>query len=667
MNKNVFETAKKEVSIKDTIEYYLSTSLKRNKCVCPFHNDKNASLSIHPSNNTFKCFGCEASGSVIDFVMKYKNIDKIEAVKLLNADFNLGISFNEKKPTKQFNIKEYIIKCEKDISKTDYFIKRGLSIDTIRKHRLGYDVEKKQVIIPYSSKLRYYQSRSIVDKRFFKPKTDTAGIEPIYNENILYNANIENPIFIVESPICAMSIEQYHSPAIATCGGNGIIKLSEILKNKNIKNTLSFIISFDNDDAGIKFTKELSDYLKKEKVKFITYNIAGKYKDPNDCLQNNNTELVKNIIKAKDMFYKQQTSYGDLKSVKEIMNMQFSETKWYINKLFTNGVNLLCGASKSGKSWFVQQLCLAISSGEYFLNEPSSKAECWYMAMEDDEELSQVRLKKMLQESAVPDGLYISYEIYPMDKTSNDRPTLVEYIRANLKRNPNIKIIVIDTFQKIRSSAVYGEGMFAHDYRDISTFKQLAEEFKICIIIVHHLNKMRDKDAEGDPFSKINGTNGLMASADCIFLLNRKRGEDTATLSFTGRKIGEDSWTIRQNSNNMKWQKVGTAEEEAYKKKVKEHNNNPYVITIKHLLATYDGDWTGSSTKFIEELAKLYPNGMPINPQPISVGRELNELTNDLKQLDEIIHLNTNTNGGVNGRQHRLYYINKKREQASMC
>jgi len=147
MNKDVFETVKQRVSIKDAVEYYLSTNFKRNKCLCPFHYDKNASLSILPINNTFKCFGCEASGSVIDFVMKYKNIDKIEAVKLLNADFNLGISFNEKKPTKQFNIKEYIIKCEKDISKTDYFIKRGLSIDTIRKHRLGYDVEKKQVII----------------------------------------------------------------------------------------------------------------------------------------------------------------------------------------------------------------------------------------------------------------------------------------------------------------------------------------------------------------------------------------------------------------------------------------------------------------------------------------------------------------------------------------
>ena len=74
---SIFEEIKQKVSIKDAIEYYLSTQLKHNKCVCPFHHDKNASLSILPGNNTFKCFGCEASGSVIDFVWwKWNNETK---------------------------------------------------------------------------------------------------------------------------------------------------------------------------------------------------------------------------------------------------------------------------------------------------------------------------------------------------------------------------------------------------------------------------------------------------------------------------------------------------------------------------------------------------------------------------------------------------------------
>lgn len=122
-----------------------------------------------------------------------------------------------------------------------------------------------------------------------------------------------------------------------------------------------------------------------------------------------------------------------------------------------------------------------------------------------------------------------------------------------------------------------------------------------------------------------------MASADCIFLLDRKRGEQEVQLAFTGRKIRCDTWTICQSETDMTWSKIGTAEEEAYKKKLKEYNHSPYVITIKHLLAVNDGDWSGSSTKFIEELSKLYPNGMPINPVPAVVGKDINEIAESLK------------------------------------
>lgn len=456
--KNIFAETKNKLQIKDVIEYYLATLFNRNnKCRCPFHDDKNASLSIKPSTNTFKCFGCGESGSVIDFVMKYKNVDKLEALKILNQDFNLGLQFNDK--VKKESTKEYILRCEKDIDKTDYFRKRGLSNETIKKYRLGYDKAKKQVIIPYSSDLRYYQARSVTDKRFYKPLTSEVGQEPLYNETILNNYQGEEPIFIVESPICAMSLGQYYTNAIATCGGNGVNKLAGLIKKDKGKTKLSFILCFDNDEAGIKFNSEMSAFLKSEKIKFISYNIAGQYKDPNDCLQHNRDELLKNISKSKELFYKQHTRYGDLISAKEIMNMKFPKTKWYLNKLFTKGVNLLCGASKSGKSWFVQQLCLAVSSGEPMLNENTSKAVCWYMALKDEKELSQIRLKKMLQGKPVPEGFLISYDIYSMDKVDRDKPTLQEYMESILNKNRQIKVVIIDTFQKVRSFALVKESL----------------------------------------------------------------------------------------------------------------------------------------------------------------------------------------------------------------
>ncbi len=662
-----FELVKSRLSIRDVVEYYTGEHFNRDcKCHCPFPDhagDKNPSFSILKDKNTFKCFGCDKGGSVIDFVMMYKQVDKVQAVNMLNSDFNLGINTN--RPTqKKFDIREYLQRYEKCVDKTKYFENRGLSPTTIKNHRLGYDEIKQAVTIPYNGKMNYYQLRYVNKKEFYKPPTTLAGTEPLYNEIVLNCAN-GNPVFIVESPICAMSIEQYGNRAVAICGGGGVNKLEKAFKGKKT-NELGFILSFDNDDTGQRYTSEISAFLKSKKIKFVVYNVAGKEKDPNDLLMKSPEALIKNIINAKQEYFRNCTNYGDLKSASEIMSMDIKPINWFVEDLFTTGLSIICGASKIGKSWFVQNLCLSISNGDKFLDKPTNKQTCWYMALEDDESLSKTRLDKMIKGKPAPKNFYISYTIYPMEKLDKDKPTLMEYIAENVKRNSEIKLVVIDTFQKVRSSALRGESMYAHDYRDISALKQLADELDIAIVLIHHTNKMKDRDTDGDPFSKISGTNGIMASADCIFLLSKKRDEQTVDFTFTGRKIRYDTWKLCQNENDMTWRKIGTAEEEARKRKLKDYQNNPYVITIKHLLASNDGDWTGSSTKFIEELGKLYPNGLPINPNPKNVGKELNAITNDLKNIDNIIHLNVNPNGGINGRPHRFYYISQKREQSSI-
>lgn len=51
--------------------------------LCPFHEEKRASFFIFTNNNTYHCFGCAASGDVIDFVMKTRKVDFKEAMRIL--------------------------------------------------------------------------------------------------------------------------------------------------------------------------------------------------------------------------------------------------------------------------------------------------------------------------------------------------------------------------------------------------------------------------------------------------------------------------------------------------------------------------------------------------------------------------------------------------------
>ena len=53
------------------------------ECRCPFHDDKTASLKITPEKGLWNCFGCDAGGSAIDFIMCMENVDVSEAKKIL--------------------------------------------------------------------------------------------------------------------------------------------------------------------------------------------------------------------------------------------------------------------------------------------------------------------------------------------------------------------------------------------------------------------------------------------------------------------------------------------------------------------------------------------------------------------------------------------------------
>src|SRR6056297_2665293 len=54
--------------------------------LCPFHNDKNPSLSINPKTNLWQCFGCGAAGDVIRFIELFDQVDFVEAVKRLSGN-----------------------------------------------------------------------------------------------------------------------------------------------------------------------------------------------------------------------------------------------------------------------------------------------------------------------------------------------------------------------------------------------------------------------------------------------------------------------------------------------------------------------------------------------------------------------------------------------------
>ena len=79
--------------------------------------------------------------------------------------------------------------------------------------------------------------------------------------------------------------------------------------------------------------------------------------------------------------------------------------------------------------------------------------------------------------------------------------------------------MVIDTLQRVRRTTGKAINAYQADYKDVGILQKFASEREICIVLVHHLRKMKD---ETDPFAQISGTNGIFGAADSAFVMTRR-------------------------------------------------------------------------------------------------------------------------------------------------
>lgn len=85
---NIFETAKAAVPVRQAAEHY---GLKVNRigmACCPFHHDRHPSLKLN--EEYFFCFGCGATGDVIDFAARLFDLGSYEAAQRLAVDFGIS-------------------------------------------------------------------------------------------------------------------------------------------------------------------------------------------------------------------------------------------------------------------------------------------------------------------------------------------------------------------------------------------------------------------------------------------------------------------------------------------------------------------------------------------------------------------------------------------------
>ncbi|OQY01367.1 MAG: hypothetical protein B6I22_14655 [Desulfobacteraceae bacterium 4572_123] len=237
----------------------------------------------------------------------------------------------------------------------------------------------------------------------------------------------------------------------------------------------------------------------------------------------------------------------------EVIDMQFEDPKWAIPNILPEGLNILAGKPKSGKSFFALNIALAIANGGMALgNIKVEKGTVIYLALEDTLRRLQGRILTMIKhEGSAPKNLYLYTHFPRMDQGG------LEYLKERVELYPDTRLLIIDTLAKIRPP-VKGKNPYDEDYQTISELKRLSDACGISLLMIHHLRKTESENR----FDDISGTFGITGAADGLLLLIRNMGEATAELHVTGRDVESTSYALKFHNDLLSWNLLGNTEEQ---------------------------------------------------------------------------------------------------------
>jgi hypothetical protein len=214
----------------------------------------------------------------------------------------------------------------------------------------------------------------------------------------------------------------------------------------------------------------------------------------------------------------------------DLMEATFEEKPWPVPGLIPPGLGMTSAPPKTGKSFFVLDICLAVAAGVPVLGEfPVEQGDVLYAALEDG--------AQRVQRRAIPRGigpvprgaLTIRQELLRADEGG------LEELEAWCQAHPNRRLIIIDVLQAFRSAKDGGgkKNAYAEDYEALRGLRALAKTYGIGLIVVHHNKKGHSEDF----MEEISGSTGLSGAIDYMVMLQRKRADTNGILKVAGRDV----------------------------------------------------------------------------------------------------------------------------------
>ena len=583
------ERARQEIRAQKRCTDYFERSKSGGQYCCPLCGSghgphETGALKYYKDTNTWYCFSCGKGGDVIALYREMTGATYNEALVALAGE--IGISIDQYRPARESaapggarshepeaadtetpegktgpqgptespteappNYMEYYRECRprlRDPAAVKYLEQRGISIDTAEAYWIGYDPEADpagsnhpcpRLIIPTSE--GHYIGRSIdpeTPKAF--AKMNPKGSSPaIFNEKALYAQNAQE-VFVTEGAFDALSVIEAGSAAISL---NSTANAEALLKDLARRRTdTTLILCLDNDEAGQKAAETLRTGLQRLNVSFITAEICGEYKDPNEALCADREAFFDAVDQARRKASTRPDNTADY--IEKLLQRDIDRFKSDKRTGFDNlddeagglyaGLYVLAAISSLGKTSFALQLCdqLAEHGNDviFFSLEQSrlelvSKSLARRTAQKDrNKAVTSLAIRKGLFTQQVQDAIK-EYREDVGDRISIvegnfscDLPFICDYVRQYIRKTGVRPVVIIDYLQILTPGADAGRRPVREAIdTTVTELKRLSRELDLTIIAISSVN--RANYLTPIDFESLKESGGIEFTADVVF------------------------------------------------------------------------------------------------------------------------------------------------------
>ena len=264
-----------------------------------------------------------------------------------------------------------------------------------------------------------------------------------------------------------------------------------------------------------------------------------------------------------------------------LMSLPLRPPNFVVDTLLSQGLHVLAGSPKVGKSWLALWLAVTVAKGEPVWNLPVNQGTTLYLCLEDSQLRIQNRLFEITEDA--PPSVHFCTDSQMLGRG------LEEQLELFLAEHRDTVLVIIDTLQMIRGAGY--DNTYANDYRDLSVLKKIADAHGTAILLIHHLRK----EKAGDVFSRISGTTAISGAVDSSFtLVEEQRGSGRAKLSCIGRDIEYREIFLERSGENI-WEMTADSREQS-------KQSGGKIIFLLSALLESSPDFTGTPTELANRI-----------------------------------------------------------------